>query len=236
MAADGDDTRAVAPTGPSAHPGGRRQLRRTAFTAVSIVWALLPIATLGFAAPFTMAYAAFRLRTKAMAWCAAGYAVAFVLGFVASGSSDSDTNLLGNIGTAVIVVAGALATAQSCVIRSRVFASGEVDRSVEEGRERMRRRVEARRILADDPALARELQIGRPDRARTYDDGGLVDVNHVGPDHLAAVPGLDRALAELIVSTRDEVGGFTSVDDVSVTLGLAPQALDEASSRLVFLP
>src|SRR5699024_9098088 len=38
-------------------------------------------------------------------------------------------------------------------------------------------RQEARKILHRDPMMARELRIGRPDLPRTYDDGGLVDLN-----------------------------------------------------------
>jgi len=45
--------------------------------------------------------------------------------------------------------------------------------------ERLARRAQARALLASDPALAGELVIGRPDRHRQYDDGGLVDVNNV---------------------------------------------------------
>lgn len=37
----------------------------------------------------------------------------------------------------------------------------------------------ARHIVQTNPALARELRIGRPDLPREYDDDGLVDVNCV---------------------------------------------------------
>ena len=40
--------------------------------------------------------------------------------------------------------------------------------------------------------LAQELKIGRPDLPRDYDDGGLVDVNHVPAAILAARLGLAR--------------------------------------------
>ena len=39
-----------------------------------------------------------------------------------------------------------------------------------------RRRL-ARKLVADDPKLSRWLHIGRPDRRRHLDDGGLVDLN-----------------------------------------------------------
>jgi hypothetical protein len=37
--------------------------------------------------------------------------------------------------------------------------------------------------------MAWELRIGRPDLPRVYDDGGLIDVNHVPPQVLATLPG-----------------------------------------------
>jgi len=43
------------------------------------------------------------------------------------------------------------------------------------------RRQQARQLLANDPGLARELRIGRPDLPRDYDDGGLVAVVVVDP-------------------------------------------------------
>ena len=50
----------------------------------------------------------------------------------------------------------------------------------------MRLRREARRLQQDNPVLAQELKIGRPDLPRGYDDGGLVDVNHVPAAILAS--------------------------------------------------
>ena len=57
-------------------------------------------------------------------------------------------------------------------------------------RARMRRRQQARQLAQDSPVLARELAIGRPDVPHDYDDGGLVDVNHVPEDVLASSLGL----------------------------------------------
>ena len=54
--------------------------------------------------------------------------------------------------------------------------------------------------MAEDPALARSLGIGRPDLARGYDDGGLVDLNTASAPVIAQVCGLDAALAEAIVA------------------------------------
>ncbi|MFI2710029.1 hypothetical protein ACH495_07855 [Micromonospora sp. NPDC018662] len=44
---------------------------------------------------------------------------------------------------------------------------------------RRQRREHARYLLHHYPSARGELRIGRPDRPRAYDDGGLVDVNSV---------------------------------------------------------
>ena len=79
------------------------------------------------------------------------------------------------------------------------------------------------------------MRIGRPDLHRAFDDGGLIDVNHTGAASLAVVPAIGADLAERIVSTREEVGGYSDLADLSLTLGIAPPVLDESREYLVFL-
>ena len=86
-----------------------------------------------------------------------------------------------------------------------------------------------------NPMLAHELGIGRPDLVSRFDDGGLVDVNHSPLEVIAGLPGIDVKTAERIVMTRLQLGGFTSVDELSVTLDLPPTQLDGVSDRLLFL-
>lgn len=84
--------------------------------------------------------------------------------------------------------------------------------------EARQRRAEARRIVEQDPLLAVELKIGRPDLGRTFNDGGLVDLNGAPAPVIAQVCGIDLSLAERIVEGRSSLGAFQAVDDVfSVT-------------------
>ena len=53
-------------------------------------------------------------------------------------------------------------------------------------------------------------------------DGGLVDANHAPAWVLARLPGISPELAGRIIN------------DMSITLRVAPQTLDEASTFLVF--
>jgi DNA uptake protein ComE-like DNA-binding protein len=205
---------------------------------LSVVWALIPVLTFGWGAPFTFTYAALRLRSKALGFCAAAYGVVAIGSFYLAGDSN-DNSWQSNVGAAIALIAGGVATAQAFVIRGRLAApkveKGGNDSALGHATNQLRLREQARSIVAKDPTLAHELQIGRPDRSRRFDDGGLVDVNHVPPTYLVQMAGIDAQTAERIAELRDGIGGFTSVDDMSVTLGLHPNALDSVASRLIFI-
>lgn len=202
---------------------------------LSVVWALIPIATLGIATPFTFTFAAIRLRSRAIGLCAGAYGAVSIASLILLGIG-SDTSWEGNIGFSIGVVAGAIATGQSFAIRKRLLNPiGDEDVVIAQANEQLRLREKAREIVARDPTLAHELQIGRPDFHRRFDDGGLVDVNRVPLDYLVQLPGIDRSMAERIADVRDGIGGFSSIEDLSVTLGIHPRALDQAAGRMVFL-
>lgn len=107
---------------------------------------------------------------------------------------------------------------------------------IRDSRDLLLARRKALAIVRDDPDLATELRIGRPDLPRSFDDGGLVDVNHVPASFLVELPGIDAPLAERIVATRDEVGGFGSIADLEITLELAPMTISQVKDRLIFRP
>ncbi len=101
--------------------------------------------------------------------------------------------------------------------------------------ERIGRREYARTLLRTDPLLAYELRIGRPDLPRDFDDGGLIDVNHASATALARIPDITEEMASQIVAARESVGGYSSVDDMSVVVGCAPQSFDRLRDHLVFV-
>jgi DNA uptake protein ComE-like DNA-binding protein len=102
-------------------------------------------------------------------------------------------------------------------------------------KERIRRRERCRRLVISNPNLAEELLIGRPDLSRDYDDGGPVDINHVPQQFLSSLPGIDPDLATKIMDMREFIGGFDSLDDMEVLLGIAPQRLDAARDYVIFV-
>lgn len=110
------------------------------------------------------------------------------------------------------------------------------DGAIAQARRQRKLRKQARELVARDATLAVQAHIGRPDLPGDHEDGGLVDVNRVPADVLARVPGIDRALAERLVSVRHDVGGFASLADLITTLDLNPTDLDDAADLLVFIP
>lgn len=96
------------------------------------------------------------------------------------------------------------------------------------------RREEARALARRDPALARELGIGRPDLGRGYDDGGLVDVNTAPPEVIAGLTGLEARYVDAIVAARSERIRF-SVGELLLGLGLPPHADERLLERGIAL-
>lgn len=101
-------------------------------------------------------------------------------------------------------------------------------------RERIKEREKGRRLAVKDPVLAREVGVGRPDLPGTQ-DFGLVDVNHASPEALCGLPGITPQIAERIEQTRQDVGLFTSAEDLCATLDLPPNLTDDLREHAVFL-
>lgn len=96
------------------------------------------------------------------------------------------------------------------------------------------RRAEARKLLARQPALGFQLGIGRPDVPREYDDGGLVDVNHLSAETLADRLRLTPDQAQAVVRARDQLGGFEDAADLVTYANLDPHQVDVLREFLVF--
>jgi hypothetical protein len=109
------------------------------------------------------------------------------------------------------------------------------DPLLEAGKKRIARRAEGRHLLSSQPALAKEIGLGRPDLPGS-DDYGLVDVNHCLPVGLERLPGVDKALAMQIAHQRAQCGGFSSVEDLGMLLNLGPDEVDNMRDVAVFIP
>jgi hypothetical protein len=131
-------------------------------------------------------------------------------------------------------------TAHAFGIRSRAFATRPPVTPDYEGAVRMATgRRELRNVAretARDPVMAWELRIGRPDLPRGFDDGGLVDVNHVPPYVLAQLPGMNTELVDRILRAREQCGGFSSVEELSALAQLPPTLTETLGEYTIFLP
>jgi DNA uptake protein ComE-like DNA-binding protein len=98
------------------------------------------------------------------------------------------------------------------------------------------KREEARALVACDPALARDLLIGRPDLPRQYDDGGLIDMNHAPAGVMTAISGITPDMADHIVHIRNKVVSFSSAEELSVVCDLPPHLTPALVEYAIFLP
>jgi hypothetical protein len=215
---------------------------RTRGTVRQIWWASVPVWSIGFLSfvPF-LVYAIMRRRGRDWA-VFAGYLAATVAIFVALDASSQDSDAVGGF---IIALAGCAAVHAAVLFRpSRGLPPGAAPASVSPqqrnqaavaaARDKLERRKDARHLVATNPALARDLKIGRPDLPREYDDGGLVDVNHVPGAALASGLGLTPAEQRDVLAARDKLGRFGSADELCAYTQLSPDRVDELRDLMIF--
>lgn len=105
----------------------------------------------------------------------------------------------------------------------------------EQAQARLRERQWARQLARQNPVLAREMGLGRPDLADGA-DVGLIDVNNAPAAVLAKLPDIDDALAGQIITTRSQIRGFSSVEELGVALDLPGDVVEDLRDRIIFLP
>ncbi|WP_319459898.1 BTAD domain-containing putative transcriptional regulator [Micromonospora sp. RTP1Z1] len=208
--------------------------------SATIVGALTALLSVGlFTWLVVLVYAVWRRswRNGVAALCYLSLAVTFI---VVIGSSDSEdvTDAEGFLILAWLIgwVLGVLHT---ILLNGVVWAAvtgrgGGAGGSA--GDDRRIRREQARYLLYHYPAARQELHIGRPDLPRTFDDGGLVDINAVGEKVIARLPGISAAQARQVAMDRWLRGPFGSMEDLAARCLLPPLLTDSLRDLLVFLP
>jgi hypothetical protein len=204
-------------------------------------WTSVPIWSISFLSclPFLF-YALARRRRQDWA-VFAGYLAATVAVTVALSVVTSDSGASAGVGLGLIALAGCAATHAFVLYRpGRGPVPGAPDvrqvnqAAVSQARDRIERRKEARHLVATNPALARDLMIGRPDFRRVYDDGGLVDVNHVPGGFLGPGLGLSREEEADVLAARANLGRFTNADELCAYTRLSPERVDELREWMIF--
>jgi DNA uptake protein ComE-like DNA-binding protein len=142
----------------------------------------------------------------------------------------------GTVGALVLIAwFGGIATSFSIRSAYEAEMASPLHEVTEAAQRRLHDRREAQELAQADPALAREIGIGRPDRAGA-DDEGLVDLNNASVTALLGLPGIDGDIATEIIETREKVGGFSSLEDCGETLDLDGGVVEGLKGRVVFLP
>jgi DNA uptake protein ComE-like DNA-binding protein len=202
-----------------------------------VTW-LVPIGallTLGLAAPVLFAIAGIQTRQRSWQRAAAFYAVAIWGGVVLLGASEGDS-APGIIGFLAWLIGWISATIHAFLIRGEYqHRLAGAQNPLEAARSAVEARKEAHRLVREEPDVARELGVGRPDveGARTM---GVIDVNQVPAPVLATLPGIDNHLAAEIVRAREDIDGFKSLEDMGGVMDLDGNTVEDIRPYVVFVP
>lgn len=206
-----------------------RPLPRRRIPIVEIILAaVLPLITCSFGGWMYFIYAALRHHDRRHYITAIVYGALFTVGvvFLAIDPSPVDGEDLSGAETAgllLFTVLGFVAAIHGVVIAAR---SGD-------GERQWALREQARQFAAFDPIRAVHLGIGRPDLMRGFDDGGLIDLNHVPGAELARQTSLSLPEAHRIVTNRLEHGPYLRPEDLLLRGLISPRTLRRLAPRLV---
>jgi DNA uptake protein ComE-like DNA-binding protein len=109
------------------------------------------------------------------------------------------------------------------------------DPRLKEAEQRLAQRERALRVARENPSLALEAGIGRPDVRGAF-HGEVVDLNNAGAGAIAGLPGISHRLALRITSVRDRVGSFSSLEDLGLVLDADGETVERLRGLIVFLP
>jgi hypothetical protein len=225
-------------------------------------WVSVPLWSLGFGAWAPSAWRLIANRRWRDAYALAGYlaALAAQVSLLAVSSHGHNvfhlmwafmfTSLgavgkLGAVGASIGIVSAYVGSVHALVIfrPSAGFRGAALYRPLETrdsavlraARHRVRRRRAARLLARRHPARAGRLGIGRPDLQQSYDDGGLVDINHVPDQALAEQLGMTQQEIDALHAARQHLGSFTSAAELSVYAKLPAHRVDELRDFIICL-
>ncbi|MEV4140297.1 BTAD domain-containing putative transcriptional regulator [Dactylosporangium sp. NPDC049742] len=203
----------------------------------SIIVGAIPLLTFGLTSWAVVGVLAFRYRSRMLGLVAAAF-FALLVFFVVAMEMDGPAYAGGpwaGVGVLALLVAAVGGSAAGVLIIIRppgripeLSAAVELTQRV--------RREQARQLVNHHPSIARELHIGRPDLSRTFDDGGLVDINTAPETIIASLHGIGPDDARRIVADRYLRGPLASVDEL-VTRNLVHWSVARAlGETLVAIP
>ena len=203
----------------------------------TVAWASTPVWSLGFLSfvPFLVNAAIQRRRPD---WAVFAAYLAATIGMILAINLHAPN---GAVGGYVIALAGCAAIHTAILFRPgkeaapRPIGPRKRNRAaLAHARGRAELRKDARHLVKDNPDMARDLRIGRPDLPREYDDGGLVDVNHVPGTVLSGSLGLTPAEVSDVLAAREKLGRFGSPEEVCAYTSLSPDRVDALRDLMIF--
>ena len=170
---------------------GNRFIVRRCALSLDAHWAFISLVPLGFGA-WAPIYAGVKARRALWIILGVLWTAVIVAAFAINATTVSGQhgNNDGAGGLFILGWVGAIAT--SFIIRpayQRQMGS-RFQHAVEEGEQRLSDHRRGLRLAHDNPQLAKEIGVGRPDRHGAA-DAGLVDVNNASVTALLKLPGID---------------------------------------------
>ena len=199
---------------------------------VEIVLAiLLPLVTCSFAGWIYFLYAALRHRDRRHYIAVVIYGTLWVAGIVLlaiNPTSPDSKDLSGEEWSGLGV--WSLTALVAAVHGGVVAAHGRMDAHV------WALRDQARQFAAFAPDRALRLGIGQPGVPRTFDDGGLIDLNHVPGAELARAARLSMSDAHRIVTDRHLRGPFQRPEDLVLRGLVSARTVRRLEGQLICIP
>ncbi len=195
-------------------------------------WAWLSVLPLGLGA-WVPIYAGVRARKRLWWLIGVLLTIAAIAGWALAIASNGNSG----VGGGLIILAWVGAAATSFGIRpayGRILGS-PFEHALSTAETNLAERARARQLARERPDLALEVGIGRPDLPEAH-ASGVVDVNNASRAALMRLPGIDEELATTIVQAREQIGGFSSVDDLGAGLDLDGNLVEDLRDLVVFLP
>ncbi|WP_179855122.1 BTAD domain-containing putative transcriptional regulator [Paractinoplanes atraurantiacus] len=223
---------AVAAHGPGAgpafpagvFPGGGGSVPPVPYLEV-VFAAGLPLVTLSLGSWIYFAVAAARHRDRRLIVPAVIYFLAVVVAVIAMGVDptpiEEPESLAENIGILTFLVTIFASSVHGAVVATHSAAKTRA----------WFLREQFRLFAALDPGRARHAGVGLPGVSRPYDDGGLIDINHVTVDDLVRHAKLSPSVAESIAAARP----FRRPDELVQRGLLTAKAYRKLEPRLIAL-
>ena len=198
-------------------------------------WVLTSLVPFGWITWTGFLFAGF--RAKRPLWVLFGFVYLAVTAatILVTSLDRNEEGLEDNIGYILMFSAWGVGILHSFLTRKPYLRRLEIidDPALQRAQGAEERRAYARELAERNPDLARAAMLGR---AGGFDEGGVVDVNHAPVEDLADLPGIDAATARRIVAVRDGVGGFSSLEDLGMTMDLPGDVVERLRGRVVCLP